>query len=194
MDTEEENVKLIARVFDERVQRDKSKKKPSSSDTRPPRSVDHRSPLAALAPFISTGLPLKQVLRTNGLLHLYRIHGIKRSYRRSSQRPIKSLSRCPNDGTSTHPPLSCFVPHSLTRCLKYRTQRYPRVLPGWKLSQPGLPIPLQCPLPQWWASTISSRRSFASYVILPQRTISTMTFHLWMISSKGPILWLSRLI
>ena len=49
LDTEEENVKLIARVFDERVQRDKSKKKPSSSDTRPPRSVDHRSPLAALA-------------------------------------------------------------------------------------------------------------------------------------------------
>ena len=49
LDTEEENVKLIARVFDERAQRDKSKKKPSSSDTRPPRSVDHRSPLAALA-------------------------------------------------------------------------------------------------------------------------------------------------
>ena len=118
----------------------------------------------------------------------------KSSYRRSSQRPIKSLPRCPNDGTSTHPPLSCFVPHSLPRCRKYRTQRYPRVLPGWKLSQPGLPIPLRCPLPQWWASTISSRRSSASYVILPQRTISTMTFHLWMISSKGPILWLSRLI
>ena len=49
LDTEEENVKLIARVFYERVQRDKSKKKHSSSDTRPPRSVDHRSPLAALA-------------------------------------------------------------------------------------------------------------------------------------------------
>ena len=48
LDTEEEKVKLIARVFDERVQRDKSKKKPSSSDPRPPRSVDHRSPLAGL--------------------------------------------------------------------------------------------------------------------------------------------------
>ena len=48
LDTEEENVKLIARVFYARVQRDKSKKKPSSSDTRPPRSVDHRSPLAGL--------------------------------------------------------------------------------------------------------------------------------------------------
>ena len=49
LDTEEENVKFIARVFDERAQRDKSKKKPSSSDTRPPRSVAHRSPLDALA-------------------------------------------------------------------------------------------------------------------------------------------------
>ena len=48
LDTEEENVKLIARVFDERVQLDKPKKKPSSSDPRPPRSVDHRSPLAGL--------------------------------------------------------------------------------------------------------------------------------------------------
>ena len=49
LDTEEENVKLIARVFDERAQRDKSKKKPSSSDSRPPWSVAHRSPLDALA-------------------------------------------------------------------------------------------------------------------------------------------------
>ena len=48
LDTEEENVQLIARVFDETVQRDKSKKKPSSSDPRPPRSVDQRSPLAGL--------------------------------------------------------------------------------------------------------------------------------------------------
>ena len=40
LDTEEENVKLIARVFDERAQRDKPKKKPSS-ESRPPRSVDH---------------------------------------------------------------------------------------------------------------------------------------------------------
>ena len=49
LDTEEENVKLIARVFDERAQRDKPKKKPSSSESRPPRSVDHRSPLAFTA-------------------------------------------------------------------------------------------------------------------------------------------------
>ena len=49
LDTEEENVKLISRVFYERAQRDKSKKKPSSSDSRPPRSVTHRSPLDALS-------------------------------------------------------------------------------------------------------------------------------------------------
>ena len=49
LDTEEENVKLISRVFDERAQRDKSKKKPSSSDSCPPRSVAHRSPLDALS-------------------------------------------------------------------------------------------------------------------------------------------------
>ena len=48
-DTEEENVKLIARVFDERTQRDKPKKKPASSESRPPRSMDHRSPLAGLS-------------------------------------------------------------------------------------------------------------------------------------------------
>ena len=48
-DTEEENVKLIARVFDERNQRDKSKKKPASSESRTPRSVEHRSPLAGLS-------------------------------------------------------------------------------------------------------------------------------------------------
>ena len=48
LDKEEENVKLIARVFDERAQRDKSTKKPSS-DSRPPRSIAHRSPLDALA-------------------------------------------------------------------------------------------------------------------------------------------------
>ena len=49
LDTEEENVKLIARVFDERAQHNKSKKKPSSSDSPPPWSVMHRSPLDALA-------------------------------------------------------------------------------------------------------------------------------------------------
>ena len=49
LDTEEEKVKLISRVFDEREHRDKSKKKPSSSESRPPRSVAHRSPLDALS-------------------------------------------------------------------------------------------------------------------------------------------------
>ena len=49
LDKEEENVKLISRVFDERAQRDKSKKKPSPSDSCPPRSVAHRSPLDALS-------------------------------------------------------------------------------------------------------------------------------------------------
>ena len=48
-DTDEENVKLIARVFDERNQRDKSKKKPTSSESRTPRSLEHRSPLAGLS-------------------------------------------------------------------------------------------------------------------------------------------------
>ena len=48
-DTDEENLKLIARVFDERNQRDKTKKKPASSESRPPRSMDHRSPLAGLS-------------------------------------------------------------------------------------------------------------------------------------------------
>ena len=48
-DTDEENVKLIARVFDERNQRDKTKKKPASSESRPPRFMDHRSPLAGLS-------------------------------------------------------------------------------------------------------------------------------------------------
>ena len=48
-DTDEENVKLIARVFDERNQRDKSKKKPTFSESRTPRSLEHRSPLAGLS-------------------------------------------------------------------------------------------------------------------------------------------------
>ena len=48
-DTDEENVKLIARVFDERNQRDKSKKKPTSSESRTPHSLEHRSPLAGLS-------------------------------------------------------------------------------------------------------------------------------------------------
>ena len=49
LDTEEEKVKLISRVFDEREHRDKSKKKPSSSESRPPQSVAHRSPVDALS-------------------------------------------------------------------------------------------------------------------------------------------------
>ena len=48
LDTEEEKAKLISRVFDEREQHDKSKK-PSSSESRPPRSVAHRLPLDTLS-------------------------------------------------------------------------------------------------------------------------------------------------
>ena len=48
-DTEEEKIKLISRVFDERDQRDKAKKKPSSSESRPPRSLSHRSPLDSIS-------------------------------------------------------------------------------------------------------------------------------------------------
>ena len=48
-DTKEEKVKLISRVFDEREQRDKAKNKPSSSDSRPPRSLSHRSPLESIS-------------------------------------------------------------------------------------------------------------------------------------------------
>ena len=43
-DTGEEKVKLISRVVDEREQRDKAKKKPSSSTSSPPRSLSHSSP------------------------------------------------------------------------------------------------------------------------------------------------------
>ena len=48
-DTEEEKVKLISRVFDEREQRDKAKKKHSSSNSHPPRSLSHRSPLKSIS-------------------------------------------------------------------------------------------------------------------------------------------------
>ena len=48
-DIEEEKIKLISRVFDERDQRDKAKKKPSSSESRPPRSLSHRSPLDSIS-------------------------------------------------------------------------------------------------------------------------------------------------
>ena len=48
-DTEEEKVKLISRVFDECEQRDKAKKKPSSSESRPSRSLSHRSPLDSIS-------------------------------------------------------------------------------------------------------------------------------------------------
>ena len=36
-------------MFDEREQRDKAKKKPSSSESRPPRSLSHRSPLESIS-------------------------------------------------------------------------------------------------------------------------------------------------
>ena len=48
-DTEEEKVKLISRVFDEREQRKKaSKKKPASTSEHPPRSLSHQSSRDAL--------------------------------------------------------------------------------------------------------------------------------------------------
>ena len=48
-DTEEKKIKLISRVFDEWDHRDKAKKKPSSSENRPPRSLSHRSPLDSIS-------------------------------------------------------------------------------------------------------------------------------------------------
>ena len=114
----------------------------------PPQSVHNKVINRTLALY-QHGPPPNQVLRTNGLLRQCRIHGIKLSFRRSSPQPIRFLPRCPNDGTFTHPLLSGFVPHSPRLCRKYRTQKYPRVPPGWKLSQPGLPIPPPCPLLQW---------------------------------------------
>ena len=47
--TEEEKIKLFSRVFDERDQRDKAKKKPSSSESRPLHSLSHRSPLDSIS-------------------------------------------------------------------------------------------------------------------------------------------------
>ena len=47
--TEEEKVKLISRVFDKREQRDKAEKKPYWSESRPPRSLSHRSPLESIS-------------------------------------------------------------------------------------------------------------------------------------------------
>ena len=52
-DTEEEQVKMISRVFDERQQCDKAahkKSSTSSSSSRPPRSMAHKSPLDSLHP------------------------------------------------------------------------------------------------------------------------------------------------
>ena len=48
-DTEEEKIKLISKVFDECDQRDKAKKKPSSSESHHPRSPSHRSPLDSIS-------------------------------------------------------------------------------------------------------------------------------------------------
>ena len=48
-DTEVEKIKLISKVFDECDQRDKAKKKPSSSECHPPRSPSHRSPLDSIS-------------------------------------------------------------------------------------------------------------------------------------------------
>ena len=49
-DTEEEQVKIISRVFEERENRDKAARKKSSSSVRPPRSLSHQSPLDSLHP------------------------------------------------------------------------------------------------------------------------------------------------
>ena len=51
-DTEEEQVNMIFRVFEEREQRDKAARKntASSSSSRPPRSMAHQSPLDSLHP------------------------------------------------------------------------------------------------------------------------------------------------
>ena len=131
--------------------------------------------------FTSTGLLLRPVLQTNGLLPLYRTHGKKLLYQRSSQQPIRSRPPCPNAGISIPLLLLCFVLHSLLRWQRYWTLKFPRALLGWKHSQPELPIPLRCLLRPSSPSTTSNRRSSASYVIRPQKTISKMTYHLWMI-------------
>ena len=124
------------------------KKKHDKLHLQWPSQSTHKKVIDRTLALYQHGPPPKAGISDKWPSHLYRIHGIRRSSRRSSQRPIKSLPQCPSVGTSTQPPLSCFVLHNLPRCRKYRTQRYPRVLPGWKLSQPGLPIPLRCPLPQ----------------------------------------------
>ena len=49
-DTEEEKVKLISRVFEERENRDKAaKRKSSASSSRPPRFLAHQSPLDGIS-------------------------------------------------------------------------------------------------------------------------------------------------
>ena len=128
--------------------------------------------------FTSTGLLLRPVLQINGLLPLYRTHEKKLLYQRSSQQPIRSRPPCPNAGISIPLLLLCFVLHSQLRWRRHRTLKFPRALLGWKHSQPKLPIPLRCRLRPSSLYTTSNRRS---YVIRPQKTISKMTYHLWMI-------------
>ena len=48
MDTEEEKVKLISRVFDEHESRDKATRKKASSSVHPPSSLSQQSPLDAI--------------------------------------------------------------------------------------------------------------------------------------------------
>ena len=60
-DTEEEQVKMISRVFEERQNRDKAtREKPSSSSVQPPRSLSLQSPLDSLHP-PNPGIPISDL-------------------------------------------------------------------------------------------------------------------------------------
>ena len=52
-DTEEEKVKMISRVFEERGNREKAARKKTSSSAHPPKSLSDQSPLDAIQRFIS---------------------------------------------------------------------------------------------------------------------------------------------
>ena len=101
LDTEEEKVKLISRVFDEREHCDKSKKKPSSSESRPPRSVAHRSPLDALS---------RPKLRTLIIKNLVSPFGDLPSSPPTRLAPEHSPSLKPSAETGTHLPITGPIP------------------------------------------------------------------------------------
>ena len=52
-DTEEEKVNMISCIFEEREHCEKAACKKTSSSSRPPRSIDHQSPLDSLHPYKS---------------------------------------------------------------------------------------------------------------------------------------------